>query len=72
MKNGQGKLTHSNGQYQNGIWKNDEFESGEINFTYANGDQYQGGWANGNPEGKGHYTQIKVGTYKGEFKKGIR
>jgi hypothetical protein len=47
MKNGSGKLTHLNGHYQDGIWKNDKFESGEINFTYANGDQYQGGWKSG-------------------------
>ena len=69
-RHGKGKMYYYNGDYKDGLWHNDNFQSGNVKYTFDNKDKYIGEYSYGNINGEGTYT-FKNGNYlKGTFYKG--
>ena len=69
-RHGSGRMNYYDGDYKDGNWYNDNFESGTVKITYTNKDSYIGEYSNCHRNGKGTYY-YKDGDYlKGYFLNG--
>ncbi len=64
--NGQGTLTHSNGQKYVGEFKEGIY-NGQGTYTWPNGDKYVGQWLNGERNGQGTFTHSNGQQYVGQW-----
>ncbi|MDR1329428.1 MAG: hypothetical protein LBK23_07500 [Oscillospiraceae bacterium] len=66
LRNGQGKLVYSDGEWYEGEWVDDK-SHGQGKYVHSDGSWYEGEWANNEANGRGRTHYADGSEYVGEF-----